>query len=157
MTRDQQLAALFNQETSSLQQLQNILQEEHEALIGKDLGAIERATSSKNRALANQADATNSRRRFATQSGADEGEAGIQQLIADCENREQLASSFSELMSLAQQCHEANRANGRLIAEKQLHAQQALNIIRQTDSNLPTYTGRGEAINTPGTRSLGKA
>ena len=125
--------------------------------MGTDIAAIEHATVSKNRALAIQADATNSRRSFTVQFGVGESEAEIQQLIADCENRKQLTSSFSELISLAQQCHEANRANGRLIAEKQQQTLQALNIIRQTDSNLPTYTGRGEAINTPGTRSLGRA
>lgn len=156
MMQEQQLASLLNQETSSLQQLQNILQLEYDALMGTDIGAIERATSNKNQALENQAEATRSRKNFIAQSGADETEEGIQQLIASYSNCDELASAYSNMLSLARQCHETNRANGRLITEKQHQARMALNIIRQTDNHLPTYSGQGKAMDAPTTRSLGK-
>ncbi len=157
MKTEQQLTSLFDQETSSLQQLWDVLQQEYTALTGTDIGAVERATSNKNRALANQANATSSRKKFAAQSGAGDSIEEMQQLIANFSNCDELASSFSTLLSLAKQCHQANRDNGRLIVEKQQQAVLALDVLRQVDSTLATYSGQGRAISKPATRSLGKA
>ena len=157
MKTEQQLTALFDQETSSLQQLWDVLQEEHTALTGTDIEAVERATSNKNRALANQANATSARIKYAAQSGAGDSIEEMRQLIASFSNSDELAGSFSTLVSLAKECHQANRNNGRLIVEKQQQAALALDVLRQVDSNLATYSGQGRAVSKSATRSLGKA
>jgi len=157
MKQEQQLRFLLNQETSSLQQLENVLKQEYDALMATNIEAIESAISLKNQALASQADATMSRKNFTTQLSVDHGDEGLQQLIASCDNSDELAASIAGLTSLAKQCHDANRTNGRLIMEKQQRAILALNIVRQTDNNLPVYSGQGKALNKPSSRSLGKA
>jgi len=157
MKSGQQLSSLLNHETISLNHLRGVLEQEYEALSGPDIAAVEGAIAAKNQALANQADATMSRKNFAAQSCGDQSDEGMRGLIASCENRSELEPVFFDLLQLAAQCHEANRINGRLIMEKQQQALRALNIVRQTDSHLPTYSGQGKATTTPAARSFGKA
>ena len=157
MLLEQQIAALLNHEVASLDRLQDVLKQEYDALLSADIEAIERATSGKNLALKTQADATQARQRLTISSSFSGTEEGLQQLLASCDNREQLVPLYSRLVSLAKQCHASNRTNGRLIMQKQQQTLGALNIIRQTNSDAATYSGQGKTMATGATRTLGKA
>ena len=157
MNQEQQLASLLSSETDCLQQLLDILKQEYEALLSADIEAIEQATTAKNLALAAQAEITQTRRNMTIQASFSGTNEGLQQLIATCENQRELSAAFSRLSSLAQQCQTSNRSNGRLILQRQQQARGALDIIRQTDPNTPTYSGQGTATASQDTRTLGKA
>jgi len=157
MKPGQQLSSLLHRETKVLNHLHYVLEQEYKALSDTDIEAVESATSAKNLALADQTDATISRQNFAAQSCGDKTDEGMRRLIANCDNHNELERLFSDLLQLATQCHDANRINGRLIMKKQQQAQRAINIVRQTDNNLPTYSGQGKATITPSARSFGKA
>ena len=157
MTQEQQIASLLSNEIDCLQKLLNILKQEYDALLNADIEAIEQATAAKNQALAAQAATTQSRRNMTIQASFSGTNEGLQQLIATCENQQELSASFSQLTSLAQQCQATNRSNGRLILQKQQQARGALDIIRQTDTNTPTYSGQGMTTASQDTRTLGKA
>ncbi|HDY82119.1 MAG: hypothetical protein DRQ65_00235 [Gammaproteobacteria bacterium] len=157
MIPEQQLASLLSREINCLQMLLDILNQEYNALISADINAIEQATTAKNQALATQAEITQSRRNMTIQSSFSGTNEGLQQLIATCENQKELSASFSLLSSLARQCKITNRSNGRLILQKQQQARGALDIIRQSDHNTPTYSGQGKTTAILDTRSLGKA
>ncbi len=157
MNQEQQLASLLSNEIDCLQQLLGILKQEYEALLNADIEALEQATAAKNLALAAQAEITQSRRNMTIQASFSATNEGLQQLIATCENQQELTASFSRLTALAQQCQTTNRSNGRLILQKQQQARGALDIIRQTDPNTPTYSVEGMATDSQDTRTLGKA
>lgn len=157
MTTGQQLASLLNHEIACLEQLLAILGREFESLTSSDINAIETATNDKNVALAHQAKSTLTRQQFVASSSYEDSDEGLQQLITTCDNHTELAAIYAQLTSLAQQCHGTNRTNGRLILQKQEQTRSALNIIRQADNHSSTYSGQGDAISNPSTRSLGKA
>lgn len=157
MLQEQQFGSLLNDETTAMLYLKDVLQQEYQALLDGDISVIECVTERKNQALIAQDQSTQSRKYFAAQCCADPSEAGVAQLIASYSNRGELEASFTQLSSLAKQCQEANRANGRLIAEKQQQALMALDILRQTNKTMPTYSVQGKADSTPSSKSLGKA
>ncbi|MFT4614822.1 MAG: flagellar biosynthesis/type III secretory pathway chaperone [Bacteroidia bacterium] len=157
MTQEQQLAALLSNEIDCLQKLRGILKQEYDALLQADIAALEQVTASKNVALAAQAEITQSRRNLAVQASFSDSDEGLQLLIATCKNQQELLASFSRLSELARECQATNRSNGRLILQKQQQAREALDIIRQTDPNTPTYSVQGMTTESQGTRTLGKA
>jgi flagellar biosynthesis/type III secretory pathway chaperone len=157
MLQEQQFSLLLTDETTALQYLDAILNQEYQALLKGDVTVIEDVTKKKNEALTNQAKCMKSRKYFAAQCCADLSYTGVEQLIASYSNSDDLTASFSLLTSLAQRCHDANRTNGRLIAEKQQQALLALDILRQTNKTVPTYSVQGKATSTPSSKSLGKA
>lgn len=153
----QQLAALLSNEVDCLDKLLGILRQEYEALLNADIEALEQATAAKNHALAAQAEIIQSRRSLVIQTSFSDTNEGLQELIASCDNQQELSASFSRMSSLAGQCQTINRSNGRLILQKQQQARGALDIIRQTDANSPTYSGQGTTTASQDTRTLGKA
>ena len=172
---EQQLTLLLNNELSCLQHLLDTLNQEFEALTSSDIEVLEQITPQKNNALAKQAEATIARQNFATTivkeniddaSGNIDGknaatsentEKGLQQLIANYQNQADLSKTITQLQTLAEQCQTTNRSNGRLILQKQKHTRNALDILRQADSNPSTYSGQGDTVTKTEGRILGKA
>jgi flagellar biosynthesis/type III secretory pathway chaperone len=159
---EQQLTLLLNNELTCLQNLLDTLNQEFEALTNSDIEALEQITLQKNTALAKQAEATISRQNFAATlmniNVTDENtEQGLQQLIANYENQVDLSKTINKLQLLAEQCQTTNRSNGRLILQKQKHTRNALDILRQADSNPSTYSGQGDTVTRTEGRILGKA
>ena len=159
---EQQLTILLNSELTCLQNLLDTLNQEFEALTNSDIEALEQITLQKNTALAKQAEATISRQNFAatlmnTNVTDENTEQGLQQLIANYENQVDLSKTINKLQLLAEQCQTTNRSNGRLILQKQKHTRNALDILRQADSNPSTYSGQGDTVTRTEGRILGKA
>ena len=159
---EQQLTLLLNNELTCLQNLLDTLNQEFEALTNSDIEALEQITPQKNTALAKQAEATISRQNFAatlmnTNVTDENTEQGLQQLIANYENQVDLSKTINKLQLLAEQCQTTNRSNGRLILQKQKHTRNALDILRQADSNPSTYSGQGDTVTRTEGRILGKA
>jgi flagellar biosynthesis/type III secretory pathway chaperone len=157
MAELQQLLSILNQETSGLRQLLAALEQEHSALLAADIEAIETATGVKNQALEEHSKTTNTRRLHVEKNTSDPSDESLRQWVESTGERSELTLAFARLVQLAQECQESNRNNGRLIATRQRQAQGALNIIRQTDTLPPTYSGQGKAAPSTSTRSLGKA
>lgn len=157
MILELQLLSLLEAETTSMQKLLGILKREYDALLSADIAALEQITAEKNAAIAAQSQATLERQNATTAASYSGTDLGLEQLIDTCENREQLREYFSNLMLLARSCQTENRNNGRLIIQKQRRAKGALDVIRQSEDNTPTYSLQGKASDSLETRSLGKA
>ena len=153
----QQLADLLTQEILCLRQLLDTLHREHQALLTSDASAIELIAAEKQQSLANQSRATQARLHFTQQNANGDPQQQLQQLVDSSTKPQALQQIVDETSSLAQQYQEKNRANGRLINQKQQQAQGALSILRQTDSNPATYSGHGSTPNRQQGRTLGKA
>ncbi|MFT6285471.1 MAG: flagellar biosynthesis/type III secretory pathway chaperone [Alcanivorax sp.] len=157
MTELEQLLSILNQEKGGLRQLLAALKQEHNALLAADIDAIEAATGVKNQALEEHSKTTNTRRLHVAKNTSDPSDESLRQWVESTGDSSELTLAFSGLVQLAQDCHESNRNNGRLIVARQTQARGALNIIRQTDSLPPTYSGQGKAAPSTGSRFLGKA
>lgn len=157
MTQEQQLTSLLNSEVTCLQALLDALNKEFDALTNSNVASLEQVTHDKNNALAKQAEASLSRQHFVTAKAHENTDKGLQQLIAGYQNQKVLSTTIGQLRSLAEQCQSINRTNGRLILQKQQHTRNALDILRQADSNPSTYSGQGDTIANGESRSLGKA
>ena len=152
-----QLAALLDSELTCLRHLHDALMAEQEALLAADAPAIEQGTIAKNRALGEQVELIQHRQDFLLEAGFEATSAGLADCIRGCANATWLEDASSELNTLLQQCHEANRLNGRLIGQRQQQTRNALNILRQAEQAPATYTDAGSAANTGPSRLIGKA
>lgn len=157
MTPGQQLAALFDRELVCLRQLRDVLGREQQALLEVDVLALEQATREKNQVLVEQVELARQRQEFSDRAGISDDNDALQAFFSGCENRAELVECRTALQALARQCHEANRSNGRMIAQKQQHTQGALGILRQVEPAAPTYSGDGDAQGGRSSRLLGKA
>ena len=152
---ERQLAALFAAELSGMRQLRDILHREYRALVDADVVALEQVTGEKNQVLSRQSELNRQRQEYLDRSGL--GAGGLEDFLSTCDNAGQLRDSQQELKVLAQQCHEANRSNGRVIVQKQQHTLGALSILRRSEPCSPTYSGEGNAVDDASNRLLGKA
>ena len=142
---EQHLADLFDLEMACLRELRDILALERSALLAGDIPALEEVTGRKGEILERQSTAAQQRRTWLAGEGQALPEAAA-------------AQRKQALQELAQQCHEANRDNGRVIARKQQHTAAALGILRQSDAaGSATYSGAGSAVDAGSSRLLGKA
>jgi len=157
MTQEQKLTSLLNSEVACLQLLLDTLNREFDALTNSDIDTLEQVTQNKNNALAKQAEATLARQHFVDVTPHENTDKGLQQLIVGYKNQNSLSATIGQLRSLAEQCQNTNRTNGRLILQKQQHTRNALDILRQADSSPSTYSVQGGTITGSESRSLGKA
>lgn len=157
MSEQQQLSSLLNREIDCLQRLLDILQQEYEALTSADIEALETVTLSKNQTLAEQAELARMRSALVVSASCADSSEGLQHYIAGCDNSSELLVAVEKMTALAEQCQHSNRENGRLISQKQHQARGALDVLRQTEHNSPTYSDHGKSTTKESSRSLGKA
>jgi flagellar biosynthesis/type III secretory pathway chaperone len=154
MSDDIQLAELLTRELTCLQQLEQVLEQEHQALLGQDLEAVEQATAAKNQALQIQSSITQNRQQSAMQVLGNSSLDSLSQWAAANPDRSELTT---KLIKLARHCQQLNLRNGRLIAQRQQQAQGALKVLRQEETDGATYSGQGKAQPQGSNRSLGRA
>ncbi len=157
MSQQHQLSTLLDREIDCLQHLLDILQREFQALTSADIQTLETVTTTKNEALAAQAELTRLRAALVVNASFPDSLEGLQRFIAGCDDAETLLASLETMNNLAQQCQQSNRENGRLISQRQHQARGALDVLRQTEHNAPTYSDHGKSTSTESSRSLGKA
>jgi len=157
MVSADRLAALLEAELACLRQLEAVLAGEHEALLAADAPAIERATAAKNGALGEQAQCGLQRQQYLQETGFEADSRGLDDCIGSCAEPTRLLELRDGLNALLQQCHEANRLNGRLIGHRQQQTRSALNVLRRSEQGPSTYTDAGDAVNSGSNRLLGKA
>tara|TARA_R110002110_G_scaffold405241_1_gene624181 strand:- start:15378 stop:15863 length:486 start_codon:yes stop_codon:yes gene_type:complete len=155
MTAD--LKQLLQNELEALRRLADVLQQEQQALLDNDVPAIEVATREKNDALAQQADGAARRADALATLGFVAERQTLRSFLERAADADELLALQGALNDLAAQCHEDNRNNGRLIAQRQQQSQGALKVLRQMDGAAPTYSGSGDAVESGASRLLGKA
>lgn len=140
-----------------MEQLQDILKREHQALVKADVAQLEQITQDKTQALQYQAQVKDRRSALAQSRGGVESSEELEALFTGFDNAQQLRAMHAAFLQLAETCNEANRANGRLIAQQQKHTVGALNVLRQTERDVPVYSGQGAAVESRTGRILGRA
>lgn len=111
---------LLDRQLQALDQVLELLGDEHDALLGRDVARLELVTGSKAEALA-RADELE-RRRLA-----------LAPTLSDMERYAQdpeISGRWDRLLDLTRQCRERNDANGRLIRRQQARVESALGLLR---------------------------
>lgn len=144
MASGEKLATILQREIDNLNTLQSIVDREYEALADANIPAIEALIAEKNRALHTQAELAKSRQDIVQQHSFDDTPDGLLRFIDECDNRDTLSTAYRHLSTLARDCRDSNRANGRLISQKQRHAADALDVLRKTDSKSSLYSSQGK-------------
>lgn len=133
---------LLAREVKAAGHLLRLLEDEFEALQGRDPERLLAAVAAKERCARSLERLTRRHR-----SLLDSGPAGDPA-------RETLGR---ELQRLAEACRRQNAANGRLVEARRRHAEQALAILRGQPPEPGGYDPRGRPVHRPEPRSLSKA
>lgn len=153
---DKQLQQLLSREVTYLQQLLEVLQQEHAALVATDLDDIKQASCDKQSIISTLEKTMATRNTWLSNSGLDidheELEASLKNISSDSSVLTDLAH---KLESLSAHCREANISNGMLILKMEQITRRALNTLRPNVS-AATYSDKGQT-SLKNCRSLGKA
>lgn len=132
--------------------LQSTLASEREALLANDIDALERLTSTKAAAAERLAELGSALNRLRGEAGAERIDALIERSDPSGRNGQR----WRELIALAAQCHDANRANAALLDARSHQIRSALQLLRGSASG-QTYARSGSAGPALGSRPLGLA
>lgn len=137
-----------------------ILIDENQALIKRDISAIEQYTQFKNELSETLATLTLQQHQLLTKAGLSLSRSGIDQFIASAPRAEKqrLHDTFLTLNQLLEQCQRQNLINGNIIAANRQAAEMALAILRGQNQRNPTlYNANGQTPPADQSSTLAKA
>ncbi|WOJ93280.1 flagellar protein FlgN [Congregibacter variabilis] len=151
-----QLTPLLKAELSTLTALEQALDAEHQALVNNQVEELERATTTKNAAVA--AHRAQQERRIGWMHGLGlSPDSPLGDLVSHCGDNATDIDLQNQLISLATQCQESNRRNGGLILRLQDRTRGALDVLRREDGGPDLYSLSGSREHQSDSRTLGKA
>ena len=153
----QRLNELLRAQYDCAGRLLNVLQAEAEALLSRDLDALEKLVNEKHQLMARfeQLDADTQR---LLETHSDAGRKDITACIDWCDDSGQLRRGWKALLDRIARCQQQNRVNGATLDSSRRHAQQALSVLRELAPAPDLYSATGVTAQ-PGVagRSLAKA
>lgn len=152
------LNELLRAEYDCAGRLQSILQSEAEALVTRNLDALEQLVGEKHQLMQRFEQLDCDKHQLLKSHGYGVDQAGIEACIAWCDATGQLLRGWKSLMERVSHCQQLNRVNGVTLDASRRHAQHALNILRG-QSPLPDLYSPAGMTSQPGSagRSLAKA
>lgn len=156
----QNISELLERQCDNMRRLLKTLEEEHAALAGNVLPAIEATTAAKQTCLMEIERGFERQSSLLTQAGLALSDGGMITYLRrfDQDGRLQLEAGWRRVKELLGRCREQNLLNGRILTVNQRQIQRALTILRgggPAPENC--YGPRGhQANNTMASRSLGK-
>lgn len=155
----QDISELLQRQHRNLRRLLTALDEEHVALAGNAVLAIEAATATKQACLVELELDMERQTSLLTRMGFASNDEGMTAYLRhhDKDGRMRLEMLWGQIKELLQRCREQNLINGRIVTMNQRHAQRALTILRGGGpAPEDCYGPRGETNPVPASRSLGK-
>jgi flagella synthesis protein FlgN len=151
------LDGLLSEESGLLQQLEEILQREHEVLNAKDLAAIDRIARTRQERMGALARTEEQRRALCTTHGESADKSGLDGLMVWCDPRGTLMPRLRECAQRAIRCRDLNDRNGTLVAARLKHVEGLLSALTGRSVEAPTYGPKGSATGRLPGRVLGAA
>ena len=150
---------LFQRQRRDLTLLITTLTDEHAALAGNDVAALEAATAAKQDRLLAIEQGMRDQVQLLQAAGVTFDDHGITTYLRHCDpqGRLALAANWRQVKELLERCREQNLVNGRIVSMNQRQALRALTILRGGGSDSGDCYGRsGQTANGLAPRSLGK-
>ena len=154
-TDPQLLVAALDSELGSLIQVLDMLDIEHEALLGNDPERLEQAVVAKQNAIAAHLKSRSHREGLGLRESLREQLEAHPTLVNGL--REKALSLVAELNDLALKSKNMNARNGKLIAGLRERTNTSLKVLRPEAASITLYGDSGSAENTMGSRLLGSA
>ena len=154
-TAPQVLVDALESELSTLLQLLDMLDSEHEALLGNDAERLEQAVVAKQNAIAAHLKSRSHRESLGLRDALIEQLEAHPMLVNGL--REKALNLVTELSKLAVDSKNLNARNGKLISGLKERTNSSLKVLRPEAASISLYGDTGSAENTMGSRLLGSA
>ena len=154
-TDPQTLVSALESELTTLIQVLDMLEIEHEALIGTDPERLEQAVVAKQKAISAHLKSRSHRESLGLRDSLREQLETHPTLVNGL--REKALDLVSELSDLALQSKNMNTRNGKLISGLKERTNTSLKVLRPEAASITLYGDSGSAENTMGSRLLGSA
>lgn len=156
----QLISALLEHEINAASALLDTLRQEHTALAGNDIPAIEQAVAGKQPLTSRLDMLIKQHEEILHATGYSTNPAGIESYICDCDPHDvhRLSLTWGKLRALSAACQQQNQVNGAVIAINRLNVQRALSILRgHPPESEACYNATGAAQPKARAQSLGRA
>lgn len=152
------LNELLRAEYDCAGRLLSVLQTEADALLARNLDALEQLIGEKHQLMRHFEELDAEKQHLLQSNGYRTDQSGIEACIAWCDPTGQLLRGWKSLMERVAHCQQQNRINGVTLESSRRHAQHALSILRGQPPASDLYNPTGLTTQ-PGAagRSLAKA
>lgn len=129
---------------AELNDLQSLLAQEREALLGSDPAALKAVITRKVEALTNLEKFLRQTDQLLVKAGYENGIQGGDQLLQACAHSSDLAANWQALQDLSQQIARMNSVNGHLVSQARAGNRAALSTITGRTEDQGAYDKRGQ-------------
>ena len=136
---------LLMQEIDCAQRLMALLDEERQALGGRDAQALEQVTEAKRALLAETEQRVAAHEGFLSARRLPAGRAGTERFLSGLPKDAAERSLWQRLQELAAACREANEVNGRVVALSRIRVQRTLELLHGQPDAGKTYGKAGQS------------
>lgn len=145
------LDKLIAEESSTLDQLHQLLEREHEFLVANDVDALERAGTERQNYIGALMRIDDDRKALCRALNVSADQQGLDRVLAWCDPSKQLRSRWKELGERADRCRAANDRNGALVTARMSRVQGMLDIVTGRAGQPKVYGRQGAFENQPRT------
>jgi flagella synthesis protein FlgN len=144
LTRDT-LGRLLAEENAALGEFAGLLDKEHGALRGRDIGALEALADARQASVVKLLKIEEERRSLCSMLGYDTDLTGLARLIAWCDPARTLVKRYEECATRARDCRDLNTRNGVLVGAQIKRVEGLLGAMTGTSAEPRAYGPRGQS------------
>jgi flagellar biosynthesis/type III secretory pathway chaperone len=149
------LEKLLGEEAALLEQLQSVLEQEHELLVANDVAGLERAGETRQACVGQLLRIEDERRSLCRMMNLPADVTGLERLLAWCDASGSLKKRWAECAERAGRCREANDRNGALVTARLKKVEGMLDLLTGRAREAKTYGKQGTfQPATPGPRVM---
>ena len=139
---------LLQEIVNYLQQLLVALNNEHKALVDKDIASIQSISEEKIVLMEHLEDLNKERRNLLDNAGLDITSTGVGDFLQNSNSPRapQMKALWDEISNISKQCDKQNNINGIIIESNKRHTENALSILQGKQQNTELYSKKGESI-----------
>ena len=144
LTRDT-LGRLLDEENAALGEFASLLDQEHGALRGRDIDALETLADARQASVVKLLKIEEERRSLCSMLGYDTDLTGLARLIAWCDPARTLVKRYEECSTRARDCRDRNNRNGVLVGAQMKRVEGLLGAMTGTSAEPRAYGPRGQS------------
>ena len=147
----------LSDELATLRNFVTILQQEQQALVAGDLERLTQLVKDKTDLAAHLGQFAEQRSRMLAATSLPPDRAGMERWLARLAPSDSAHAAWKDLVSLSSEAQALNESNGKLIAMRMQHNQQALNVLLAASNQAALYGPDGQTKPSGGGRLFGSA
>lgn len=151
------LAGLLSEEAVELRLFEELLEQEHRAIIAKDMEKIDATARSRQDRTGSLARIEAQRRLLCRMHGLSADRPGLETLMGWCDPEGSLVPTLRDCIERAVRCRDLNDRNGTLVSALLKHVERRLAVLRGESDIGVTYGPRPSVAASQGRRVLGSA